>query len=291
MPTVVKKVLREPLVHFLGLGLAIFVAYGVLNRSDTTAPERIVITQGKIEQIAGLFARTWQRPPTSIELRGLIDDYVKEEVYYREALKLGLETNDTVIRRRLRQKMEFLTDAAGETLTPTEAELAEYLKAHAAKFAIDPAIAFRQVYFNPERRGDKTNDDARTALEALRSDPSLDPASVGDATLLPSELPLTSKASVSQTFGPAFAEEVAKAPPGNWIGPIKSSFGLHLVRVHEISPGRMPTLAEVRDAVEREWANEKRKALADRRFNELLKQYDITIEREPKGPAQASASP
>ena len=287
----VKKVLREPLVHFLAFALAIFMLYGALNRYDGVMPGQIVVTQGRIEQIATLFARTWQRPPSPSELKGLIDDYVKDEVYYREALKLGLEADDTVIRRRLRQKMEFLSDAASETRNPTEAELAEYLTTQADKFAIEPAIAFRQIYFNPERRGDKTNEDAKAALEALRSDSSLDPASVGDATLLPSELSLTSKASVSQTFGPAFAEEVTKSAPGNWVGPIKSAFGAHLVRVQEISPGRVPTLAEVRDAVQRDWASEKRRTLAERRFNELLKQYDVTFETVPKAAAQASTSP
>ena len=287
----VKKVLREPLVHFLAVALAIFVLYGALNRSDRVTPGRIVVSQARIEQIATLFARTWQRPPSPPELKGLIDDYVKDEVYYREALKLGLEADDTVIRRRLRQKMEFLSDAANEILNPTEAELADYLNAHAEKFAVEPAIAFRQIYFNRERRGDKTNEDAKAALEVLHSDSSLDPASVGDATLLPSELSLTSKASVSQTFGPAFAEEVTKSAPGNWIGPIKSAFGSHLVRVQEISPGRAPTLAEVRDAVQRDWASEKRRRLAERRFNELLKQYDVTFESVPKAAAQASTSP
>jgi hypothetical protein len=288
---VVKKVLREPLVHFLAFALAIFMLYGALNRSDSVTPGRIVVTQARIEQIATLFARTWQRPPSPSELKGLIDDYVKDEVYYREALKLGLEADDTVIRRRLRQKMEFLSDAASETLNPTETELAEYLNAHAEKFAVEPAIAFRQIYFNHERRGDKTNEDAKTALEALRSDSSLDPASVGDATLLPSELSLTSKASVSQTFGPAFAEEITKSDPDNWVGPIKSTFGSHLVRVQEIRRGRVPTLAEVRDAVQRDWASEKRRTLAERRFNELLKHYDVTFESVPKAAAQASASP
>ena len=286
-----KKVLREPLVHFLALALAIFIIYGALNRSDRVTPDRIVVTQARIEQIATLFARTWQRPPSPSELKGLLDDYVKDEVYYREALKLGLEADDTVIRRRLRQKMEFLSDAASETLNPTEAELAEYLNAHADRFAVEHAVAFRQIYFNPERRGDKASDDATNALEVLRSDPSLDPASVGDATLLPSELPLTSKASISQTFGTNFADEIIKAIPGTWAGPFKSSFGLHIVRVSETKPSRMPALAEVREAVERDWASDKRRALADRRFNELLKQYDVTIEPEPKPAGQASASP
>jgi hypothetical protein len=288
---VVKKVLREPLVHFLAFALAIFAIYGALNSSDSVTPGRIVVTQGRIEQIATLFARTWQRPPSPSELKGLIDDYVKDEVYYREALKLGLEADDTVIRRRLRQKMEFLSDAASETRNPTGTELVDYLNAHADKFAVEPAIAFRQIYFNPERRGDKTNEDAKTALKVLRSDPLLDPASVGDATLLPSELPLTSKASISQTFGSNFADEIIKAIPGTWTGPVKSSFGLHIVRVSEAKPSRMPALADVRDAVERDWASDKRRALADRRFNELLKQYDVAIEPEPKTVGQASASP
>ena len=155
-----RKVLREPLVHFLALALAIFIGYGALNRSDSVMPGRILVTQARIEHVATLFDRTWQRPPSTIELKGLIDDYVKDEVYYREALKLGLEADDTVIRRRLRQKMEFLSDAANATLHPTDAELAEYLNAHAEKFAVEPAIAFRQIYFNPERRADKTNEDA-----------------------------------------------------------------------------------------------------------------------------------
>ncbi len=286
-----RKVLREPLVHFLALGLLIFAVYGVVNRSDVQKPDQIVVSQAKIEQIAGLFARTWQRPPTLPELKGLIDDYVKEEVYNREALALGLDKDDTVIRRRLRQKFEFLGDAEIEALNPTDAELEQYLQANAAKFAIDPAIAFRQIYLNPERRGEKTADDAAAILESLRSNPSLDPVSLGDATLLPTGLSSASKASISQTFGPEFAEAIAKATPGTWSGPIKSGFGLHIVRVSEMNPGRTPTLAEVRDAVAREWTNDKRKALADARFAKLLKRYEVTIEAGPKSPAQAAASP
>jgi hypothetical protein len=286
-----KKVLREPLVHFLALALALFVIHGALNRSDGVTHDRIVVAQARIEQMATLFARTWQRPPSSSELKGLIDDYVRDEVYYREALKFGLEADDTVIRRRLRQKMEFLTDAASDTLNPTEAELAEYLNAHADTFAIEPAVAFRQIYFNPERRGDKTSDDATNALAVLRSDASSDPASVGDTTLLLSELPLTSKTSIRQTFGANFADEIIKAIPGTWAGPFNSSFGLHIVRVSETRPSRMPALAEVREAVERDWASDKRRALADRRFSELVKQYDVAIEPEPKPVGQASASP
>ena len=286
-----RKFLREPLVHFLALGLLIFLAYGALNREGAGKPGQIVVTQARIEQLAGIFARTWQRPPTLSELKGLIDDYVKEEVYDREALALGLDRDDTVIRRRLRQKMEFLSDAEIEALDPTDAELEEYLKSNPAKFAIDPAIAFQQIYLNPERRGDKIDQEAAAILETLRSNPSLDPASLGDITLLPSALELTSKPSIGQTFGREFAEAVSQAKPGQWIGPIKSGYGVHLVRVSHMSSGRVPDLGEVRGAVAREWSNDKRKVLSDERFSRLLKRYEVTIESGPQGSAQAAASP
>ena len=282
---------KEPLVHFLALAVVIFGAYGVLNRSDSVTAGRIAVTQARIEQMASLFARTWQRPPTPSELKGLVDDYVKEEIFYREALAIGLERDDTVIRRRLRQKFEFLSEAEVEALKPTDAELEGYLQANPGKFEIGPAVAFRQIYLNPERRDGKADADAASILETLRSDPSSDPASLGDTTLLPSELGISSQASIGQTFGMEFADAITKVPPGAWAGPIKSGLGLHLVRVSEMKPGRAPQLAEVREAVAREWTNEKRKTLADRRLAELLNNYEVTIESEPKGPGEAAASP
>ena len=123
-----RRLLKEPLVRFLALALVVFAVYGVINTSEVEKPDRIVITGPKIEQIAGLFAKAWQRPPTVAELKDLIDDYVKEEILVREALALGLDKDDTVIRRRLRLKMEFLSDAESEALSPTDAELEVYLK-------------------------------------------------------------------------------------------------------------------------------------------------------------------
>ena len=282
--------LREPLVHFLGLALLIFIAYGALRSDRPTSPSRVVVTQATIEQMATLFARTWQRPPSRAELKGLIDDYVKEEIYYREALTLGLDTNDTVIRRRLRQKMEFLNDAELETLNPTDAQLEEYLQAHPSKFAVDSKISFHHVFLSSEKRGGKAGQEATSILAALRTDSSLDPTSLGDPTLLPSELTAASQSVIGSTFGAEFAEEIAQATPGTWFGPIKSAFGVHVVRVTELKPGRIPTLAEVNEAVKLEWTSDKRKALADQRFAKLLGRYQVTIE-SPPGAAQALAGP
>ena len=288
---VLKTLGKEPLFHFLALALAIFLIYGALNRSEAQRPGEIVVTPTKIEQLAGLFAKTWQRAPAVAELKGLIDDYVKEEIYYREALALGLDKDDTVIRRRLRLKMEFLGNAEAEALAPTDAELEAYMKANPSKFEIDPKLAFQQIFLNPERRGDRIDQDVASILEALRSNPSADPATFGDATLLPSDLALTSKTSIAQTFGADFAEAAIKATTDVWMGPIKSSFGVHLVRVSDHEPGRVPTLAEARDAVAREWSNEKRKALEEQRLAELLKRYRITIEGRPEGTPRTEPVP
>jgi hypothetical protein len=272
-----KRLLREPLVHFIALALVIFAAYDVLGPTGAGKPDSIVVTAPKIEQLAAVFAKTWQRPPTAEELKGLIDDYVKEEIYVREASALGLDKDDTVIRRRLRLKMEFLNDAVADALAPSDAELEAYLKAHAGAFEIVSMLAFRQVFLNPERHGDKIDQDAASILEVLTS-PATDPASLGDASLLPTELPLTSKTSIGQTFGAEFAEALDKATAGQWTGPIRSGFGVHLIRVSDRKPGRVPALDEVRDAVAREWANAKRKELEDRRFEELLERHEVTIE-------------
>ena len=187
------RLLREPLVHFLAFALIVFGAYHVLTPSgDGGKTGRIVVTSGKIEQIAARFAQVWQRPPTPEELKGLIDEEVKEEIYVREALALGLDKDDTVIRRRLRQKMELLSDAGADALSPTDAELEAYLKSHPETFAVDPAISFQQVFLNPQRQGIAIDQTAVNILNNLRTNPENDASTLGDPSLLPTEMPLTS---------------------------------------------------------------------------------------------------
>jgi hypothetical protein len=261
------------------LALLIFAAYAVLAPPAQEAPVgSIVVSSGKIEQMAAIFARTWQRPPSPEELKGLIDDYVTEEIYVREALALGLDTDDTVIRRRLRQKMEFMTSADVDALTPTDADLQTYLDTHPDTFSEAPQVGFQQVYLNPDRHRDTMDQDAAALLEALRADPEADPSVLGDASLLPYELPLTSVGSIDRIFGPEIAASVAQAEPGVWTGPVASPYGLHLIRVATKSPGRLPALPEIREAVLREWSNAKRQDLEAARLAELLGRYDVRID-------------
>lgn len=274
----IRRLLKEPLAHFLVLALAIFALYGALDRSDEPRADEIVVTGAKIEQLAGLFAKTWQRPPTASEIKDLIDDHVKEEILYREAIALGLDKDDTVIRRRLRLKMEFLSQAQAENATPSEAELEAFLKSNPNRFQIDPTLAFRQVYFSPERRGETIEQEVASVLETLRARPDTNPSMLGDPTTLPTELPLTRRASIGQIFGGAFAEAIARTPSGAWTGPLKSSFGLHLVHVDESKPGRPAALPEVRAGVAQEWANERRREAEEAQLAERLKRHRVRIE-------------
>jgi parvulin-like peptidyl-prolyl isomerase len=281
----IARLLREPLLHFVFLAGLIFVAYSLsAGRGETE--NAIVVSPAKIEQMTSIFARTWQRPPTGDELKGLIDDYVKEEIYVREAMRLGIDQDDTVIRRRLRMKMEFLNEAEAEAVPATDADLSAYLAAHPDRFREAPRVAFEQVYLDAQKRGTAAEADAAALLKSLKKDASL-ASEAGDPTLLPLSMPLTDMQGVAQQFGDDFAAAVAALPVGDWQGPIQSAFGLHLVKVTDRAAGRLPELARIRPQVEREWVNERRETLARQKLDELLKSYKVTI--EPAAPMTGSA--
>jgi hypothetical protein len=276
--TVLQKVLREPLLHFVGLGAGLFVLFGVVGESADERPDRIVISAAEVENLAELFERTWRRPPTRAEIDGLIEDHIKEEILYREALALGLERDDIVIRRRLRQKMEFISEDVAQPAEPTEAKLQAFLAEHADRFREPSRISFAQVYLSPDRRGEDVWGDAERMLVALDAGQS-DPAEAGDPFLLEQDYRELAAQDVEGLFGGAFAAGVAELPVGRWSGPVESGYGLHLVLVRDRTPARLPDLAEVRDAVANEW-DAVRQEEANRVFYERLRGgYEVTVER------------
>ena len=279
---VIRRLLREPLLHFLLIGTALFLLYGALNRGRSDAPREIVISAARVEAIAENFATVWMRPPTAVELKGLIDDYVAEEIYYREAIAMGLDRDDTVIRRRLRQKMEFISEGIADSVEPTDAQLQGYLESNAGKFADPAELTFRQVYLSAERRGGKLRADAEKLLVQLQAAAGpAGPASAGDPTLLPAEMVSASPQAIANAFGAEFAQQIDEAPVGQWAGPIESAFGLHVVRVEERVAGRSPTLAEIRPTVLREWQSEERRRQNSSFLAALRDKYEIRVE----GPA------
>jgi len=282
--------LREPLLHFLLLGAVIFAAYSVVSKRTSGEPGKIVITQGQIAAMAESFVRTWQRPPTRRELEGLIRDRVQEEVYCREAMALGLDQDDSVIRRRLRQKMEFVTDDVAAQAEPTDAELNAYLSAHPDAFRVERQFTFSQVYLNPERHGEHLARDTAQLLAKLnQAGGTADVSALGDPFLLEHYFEATPASEIGKQFGEKFAANLSELSPGRWQGPVESGYGQHLVFVSGRTEGRVPELAEVRDAVSRDFANARRLE-ANRKFYEaMLKRYVVTIERP--GPAGEAKSP
>ena len=266
--------LKEPLLHFILLGALVFGLARWIDPDEAPPEQLITVPTGKVEQLATIFAKTWQRTPTRQELEGLIDDYILEEAYTREAINMGLEKDDTIIRRRLRQKLEFLTGDLIALTDPTDEDLQAYLEANPDKFREDPRLSFRQVFLDPGRLDGDPSAAAQTALEQLRAGEEVE----GHPTLLPAAREDTPLRVISGTFGASFAQQLEAKPTGEWQGPVQSSYGIHLVRVDEHVPGRLPPLEEIRATVQREWAHERKEEMT-RQFNrELLDRYTIRVE-------------
>lgn len=277
-----KTWLREPLLHFLLLGAALFALYRWVG-GDETEPEAILVSAATIERLADNWQRTWQRPPTRAELGGLIEDYVREEVLYREAVAAGLDRDDTIIRRRLRQKMEFVSEDLAAQTEPTEAELEEYLKGHPDTFHLPGRISFTHVYLSPERRGEAVQRDAAQLLDRLRTTraEASSSSSSGDPFPLAAEYRDIATDELDRLFGDGFGAQLVELSQGHWAGPIESGYGLHLVHVNEYQPGKLPALADIREQVVREWSVEQRRRQSDEFYQMLRARYTVTIEPAP----------
>ena len=272
-----KKLIRQPLLHFFALGAALFVLFGLVNSGEGEAPGEIVIDANRIEALVARFDRTWQRPPTQEELEALIDSYVREEILYREALALGLDQDDPVVRQRMAQKLEFMFE--GDMRLPEDADLVEWLETHPDQYRASPQYAFEQVFFNPERHGDRLEQTVREALAAI--DSGENPVA-GDPTLLPGQVELSSTLRIERLFGPDFVAGLAGRPVGTWAGPVRSPYGLHLVRIERFEPGYLPPLDEVRAAVERDWLQAESDRAKQAFYQVLRDRYEVRIDATPQ---------
>jgi hypothetical protein len=280
---------REPLIHFLAIGALLFLVFHWRGGSGSS---RIVITPGQIDALGAAFTRTWQRPPTEQELKGQVDEYVREEIATREAMNLGLDRDDTVIRRRLRQKLEFLAEDTLDAAPPSDAELQAWLDAHPESFRVDPEVAFRQVYFNPERRGASIEGDVRRVREQLsREKPDVALDALGDSLMLPVDVAQATRTDLAQQFGHEFADAVVNLEVGRWAGPVRSGYGVHLVFVRERQDGRVLSLAEVRTQVERDFTADRRRRQLEAMYEGFLGRYRVCVETRTGEPTAAAASP
>jgi hypothetical protein len=269
----VSRVLREPLLHFLLIGLALFIYYGRAAPGGGDE-RRIVVSQAQVDELGRRFQATWNRPPTAGELEGLVDSYVSDEILYREGKTLGLDRDDQVIKRRVRQKVEVLAEEDGERLMPTDAELAAYLAAHPEKFAQPALVSFEQLYFDPTTAGVESR--VRAASVGLAAGAGTE--SLGEPTMLPYRVDRAGIDTVERDFGSDFASTLTTMPRGQWTGPVQSGFGVHLVRVTAWTPSVPPALDDVRQQVQREWEYDRRKRAFAASYERMRAKYDVAIE-------------
>jgi hypothetical protein len=281
--------LREPLLHFLVLGAALFGLFSMVDKNNSEAPAKIIVSTSRVTTLADGFARTWRRPPTEQELQGLVEDYIRDEIFYREGRAAGLDRDDFVIRRRVRQKMEFLAEdmAAAE---PSDEQLGAHLASNPERFQTEDRLTFHHVFLSATRRGSALDDDARQIADTLvRTSAPEDTATLFDPFLLGEEFREMSQSDIARTFGEGFAKRLSAMAPGRWQGPIPSSFGVHFVFVDERAKGNLPSLASVREAVQREWLNARRIEAEQKLYRTLRDRYQIVVETLPKATASEIA--
>ena len=276
----IKSVWKEPILHFLLIGVAIFVVYGLVapHGKDTA---RIVVSQAMVDNMIREHQARWQRPPSEQELAGLVEAYVHDEILYREGTALGLERDDPVIKRRVRQKLEVIAEEEQGRDAPTDAELAAYLAAHAGRFTRPGTVSFEQIFLPATAKP--------AEVEAIRASAARGaaPAHLSQPSMLPPRAVDVSQDLVARDFGAAFATEIAKLPPNEWAGPVRSSFGLHLVRVTMSTPAAVPPLNDVRAAVAREWENERRVGALSESYKKMRSHYEVVIEAKQLSPVAA----
>lgn len=283
--------LKEPLLHFAVAGAVLFGAYAWLDAEQmadgTAIPVRI--TKGDVDWLRQTWSRQWLREPSADEMRGLVNELVNEQLLAREAQEMGLAEGDTIIRRRLAQKLKFLVDDTAQFAEPTEQELRAFHAADAARFATAPKLSFEQRYFNPEGRED-AEADAAGALAELSAGREND-LTAGDRMLLGDSFLEIDEAAVSSMFGPDFARDAFSLEPGRWQGPVRSGYGLHLLLIQRHAPSEPRPFEDVRETVLAEWISEKQSALNRDYIERLREKYGVELEQEAEAALETFSPP
>jgi len=282
-PSPLSRFIRSPLLHFLVLGALLFVLYSIYGDKGQMENKEIVVSAQQVELLSSLWEKQWRRPPMPQELEGLINSYIREEVLYREALAMGLDRDDMVVRRRLAQKIEFLAQDLATRGEPSEQELRTFFEEHPEIFEEPGRITFSHVYINVDQHGNDSFDVAEEVLGKLQAGG--DPDGLGDRFMLQKDYLRKSPSEVARHFGSQFADEVFEIEMGEWQGPVQSGYGLHLVLVESQEEPYLPQLEDVRGEVRDEFQSFRRREVDELFYNKLREGYEIVIE-EPQLPGE-----
>ena len=273
------RILKEPLIHFLLIGACLFGLYAWVNPDAMQSDRRIVVDQGRVNNLIERFQGVWQRQPTGQELQGLIEDYVIEEIYYRQALALGIDKNDPLIRRRLRQKMEFFTANASSMLQASDQQLTEYLQHNAEKFRKEARYSFEQIFLSNDQPEDLLQKKIAATQTALAHNQNVS----SDQTLLPLEFNNATESEINKALGLGFSKRLTALPLQQWSAPLRTNMGVHFVKINAKQDRSLPGLEEVRSLVQREWSNEQHQQLQQALKEKLLSEYDVIIRPDTAG--------
>jgi len=278
MGRAVRSMARDPLFHFLVIGCALFGAYLLLDddRGDPP-PTEIRLTLDDLSQLLTGFEAQWGRQPTQEEFNALVEDLIRQDVLYREALALGLDKDDTIVKRRMVQKMQFLAEDLAAAHEPTRDELRDWFAQNADLFVLPPRLSFRHLYFSPDKRGEHAREDAAAAMEVLEGTPQTAAAesAPGDAFMFQDYYRERTPQTIARDFGPEFAEAVMTLAPGSWQGPIESGYGWHLVFVDAVIPSRVPAFEEIEQEVKTAWLGAQKAEAWRNTYEELRAKYTV----------------
>jgi peptidyl-prolyl cis-trans isomerase C len=280
-----RRILREPLLHFLLLGVALFAAYGYTQRcrGGVESSRQIALTLDDMRQLSLYFESQWRRPPTPDEFNGMLEDRIQEEVLYREGLAMGLDKNDTIVKRRMAQKVQFLAEDVAAAHEPTAAELSAWYEKNSRRFALPDRVTFRHTYFSPDRRGQRARSDAVDALAKLAGEPedSTAVSNKADRFMFQEYYGDRSTEQLAKEFGPKFAQAVLRLKPRSWQGPIESGYGWHMVFVESVTPGRIPALEEIESDVRTAWLGDQKEQAWRKAYKDMRANYSVLLPRAP----------
>jgi len=292
---VIQRWLREPLIHFLLLGVSLFGIYSYMNRGRGGAElsKQIAVSLDDLRAMESYFESQWHRPPTPQEFQALVEDKVREEVLYREGIAMGLDKDDTIVKRRMAQKMQFLAEDVAAAHEPSSVELKAWFDKNKEKFALPSRYSFRHLYFSPDKRGTNAQDDAAKALAKIAglSEDSKQAASLADPFMFQDYYADRTPEAIAKEFGPQFAVALEKLEPGSWRGPVESGYGWHLVFVTTVIPGRIPALEEIEPDVKTAWLGEQKRQAWETAYAEMRAKYTVLLPAPPSEEAAPASAP
>ena len=273
-----RRLTKDPLVHFLAVGFLLFLVDLAFGDRESTARPVIEITESDLARLDKAWRLQWRRPPTAAELRALVDSEVREQIFYREAILLGLDDNDTIVRRRLAQKMEFLIEAQQADSGVTDGALSAYFQEHQDRYLEPSSFSFNHVFFSADERKTPFADAGKVLKELENSSIETSDASGRGDRFYPSfQYRLVDEQTIARDFGAGFAEKLAMQPTGKWSGPIESGLGWHIVFLDQYTTGGPSDFDHVRERVQADYSFERRREILDSAYAELRKQYDVRL--------------